>query len=502
MRTILGTTEPLAWPALAQFEWTSVPAFVLDGEALRNRWSNDAGLRFWRAPTLSDFLARDNSDASATARSRVLAMLELARQGKVFREQWTLYPADVPQSSMLTCRGITLPEGRLGLFFTAEPLAENFDAELLRGVQALQHTPVRIALHSLPDGAAMIRNPAASTAFGMVNGGQGWPLFTDLFVEPADAKRVLETVAKAKSFSGEVRLNTLAGPAWHALDAQLSRDPATGEPALIFNASDTSALHAYQEALVSARDVALSASQAKSGFLANVSHEIRTPMNGVLGLTELLLLGSLDQRQRQLLELVQQSAKSLMTVINDILDIASIEERRMRIEALPFEPRALLANSLAALQHQAAIKGLALEWIVDPAVPTTLLGDAGRVAQVLINLVGNALKFTSHGCIEVRLELDGPLTDMAPLRLQVHDTGIGMSPEQMTRVFERFTQADDSISRRFGGTGLGLSIVRSLVQMMGGDVHVSSTPGQGSTFTAMLRLGLVEAAATHGLPPS
>jgi signal transduction histidine kinase len=493
MRTVLGITEPLPWTALTLFEWTSVPAFVIDPQTLRNRWSNDAGLRFWRAPTLSDYLARDNTDASPTSRARIQAMLALAHQGKVFREHWVLYPAGVPQSSLLTCRGITMPEGKLGLFFTAEPLAETFDANLLRGVQALEYTPVRIALHRLSDGAVLIRNPAASAAFGVVNSELGWMYLRDLFVSPADATRVLEAVGGQEPFSGEVQLQTLAGPAWHALDAQLALDPATGEKALIFNASDTSALHEYQEALESARDVALSANQAKSGFLANVSHEIRTPMNGVLGLTELLLMSPVDDRQRHLLELVQQSARSLMAIINDILDVASIEEQRMRIDALPFEPRTLLVNSLAPLRHQAAAKGLALEWMIDAAVPTTLLGDAGRMSQVLVNLVGNALKFTQVGCIEICMELNGPLSDMAPLRLQVRDTGIGMTPEQMSRVFERFTQADNSISRHYGGTGLGLSIVRSLVQMMGGDVEVTSVPGQGSVFTATMRLALVPA---------
>jgi signal transduction histidine kinase len=276
------------------------------------------------------------------------------------------------------------------------------------------------------------------------------------------------------------------------------RDPVSGEQVLLLNARDIADLKASQSALQAAREVAEAASQAKSSFLANMSHEIRTPMNGVLGLTELVLQTELSERQRKFIELAHNSAKGLMVIINDLLDVAKIEAGRVVIEQAPFSLHDCLREALHPLLLQAHEKGLQLNAKVQPGVPQHARGDALRLRQVLVNLVGNALKFTAKG--EVRVEVqrvedeassqDTAAAEMLRLRFLVHDTGIGMTNEQIQQIFEPFTQADGSITRRYGGTGLGLTIVQRLVTLMGGQVRVESEPGSGSCFSfevALLR---------------
>ncbi len=225
------------------------------------------------------------------------------------------------------------------------------------------------------------------------------------------------------------------------------------------------------------------ANQAKSAFLAMMSHEIRTPMTGVLGMIDLMGDTPLTDEQRGMLRVSRDSAQSLLSVINDILDFSKIEAGRMEVECIALSPQAIVEGVAATLWNAADAKGVTLTHATDPALPAWIAGDPVRLRQILFNLAGNAVKFTpagGHVAIHARLDDDGRLG------LHVSDTGIGMSPEQMARLFKPFSQADLSTTRRFGGTGLGLSICRRLADLMGGEIAVDSTEGRGSAFAFLL----------------
>lgn len=247
-------------------------------------------------------------------------------------------------------------------------------------------------------------------------------------------------------------------------------------------------LEASNHLLMQAKDIADAASSAKSEFLANMSHEIRTPMNGVLGMAELLLSTELTPRQRKLTETVQRSALSLLTVINDILDFSKVEAGRLELEELDLDLRDVIEDTVELLSRSAHVKGLDLVAVIPPNADTRLCGDPGRLRQIITNLIGNAIKFTDRGHVVVAFEDLGRDQSHRLLRITVSDSGVGIAPEVLPRLFNAFTQADGSTSRRYGGTGLGLAIVKKLCGLMNGDVTASSEPGKGSTFVVTLRL--------------
>ncbi|HXL08396.1 MAG TPA: response regulator [Gemmatimonadales bacterium] len=348
-------------------------------------------------------------------------------------------------------------------------------------------TPVAIAVL---DAARSIRsvNPAFETLFGY-SAAEATGAAIDALIVP-ETLRSESTDLEARARGGEIvrveveRRRKDGSPIQVRLSAAAVK--ATAEGALVALYEDISDRKAAEQAMRAARDLAERVARARSAFLANMSHEIRTPMNAVLGFVELVLDTELAPEQRRALELVRSSSEALLTILNDILDYSKIEAEHLELESIAFDLPKVVHATATLLAVRAREKHLELTVDVPPDVPHLVRGDPTRLRQVLMNLIGNAVKFTEQGEVDVSAAVVAHHGDRTAVRFRVRDTGIGISDEQLAHIFDEFTQADASMTRRYGGTGLGLAIARRLVALMGGELTVTSHVGRGSEFSCTL----------------
>jgi signal transduction histidine kinase/DNA-binding response OmpR family regulator len=315
-------------------------------------------------------------------------------------------------------------------------------------------------------------------------------------VHPEDRERVrnapFDTVGEEAAYRCEYRIVRADGSLrWIGEKAHVTRDKQGAVVRVVGAVADITDLKKAEHATVEARLAAEAANRAKSYFLANVSHEIRTPMNGVIGMSQILSDTQLDPAQRECLDIIQSSANSLLALINDVLDLSKIEADRLELETVDFLLRDVVYEAVAAAGVQGAVKGIELVVGVDALAPYLVRGDPGRLRQIIVNLVGNAFKFTHEGHVALHVA-SIPLDDgQVSLHIEVSDTGIGIPADRIGRLFSVFSQIDSTTTRHYGGTGLGLSIVKRLAELMGGTVGVESEPGKGSRFWVTVTMGCI-----------
>ena len=350
-------------------------------------------------------------------------------------------------------------------------------------------------------------NPAAEKTFGWARGEVLGQVMAEKIVPPslreAHRRGMAHYLATGEGpvLGKRIEINAMrADGSEFPVELAITRIQHDGPPVFTAFLRDLTEHKRAERELKVAKEAAEAASRGKSEFMANMSHEIRTPMNGVIGMTELVLDTELTTEQREYMGMVKASADSLLAVINQILDFSKIEAGRLDFEAIPFNLRDSLSDTIKTLSLRAHQKGLELVSYVPPEVPDAVVGDPSRLRQVVVNLVGNAIKFTEQGEVMLRVERESETENNVNLHFAVTDTGLGIPADKQQAIFEAFTQVDGSMTRKYGGTGLGLTISARLVERMGGRIWVESNPGKGSTFHFTATLGLQKEPVAKPLP--
>ena len=449
---------------------------------------------------LVEFLAptrfRDEHSALRRDSAATLNIRPMGRGKELYglRKDQTEFPIEVSLSPLEN------EEGKL-IFSAIRDISERKAAdEALRNSQALYHSLVATLPVSVWRKDLAGRFTFANPCFCQTVGRSIWEIigktvFDFYSVEAAEKstredQRVvqsgerLETTVTQPLLSGEVRYAHVIKTPIHDLLGQV-----VGIQGI---STDVTERQRFQADLAQARDAALESARLKSEFLANMSHEIRTPMNGVIGMLQLLAETPLSEEQRDYVKTINSSAETLLAILNDILDLSKIEAGKLTFESIDFDLRETLRETLRVFVGRGRTKGLLVSLQIDDRAPARLRGDPLRLRQVLTNLISNAVKFTERGEIVARADLEGEPDTHARIRFSVTDTGIGIAPEARARLFQPFAQADGSTSRKYGGTGLGLAISRQLVEGMGGEIELETTPGTGSTFSFVVRFELPE----------
>ena len=470
---------------------------------------NDAAVRIYGFASREEFLGKTPRDISAEFQaggvpSDIAAQAVIQKaidDGEVVFEWREQRPSGEQWDGLVHL--MRFDYGGVGVLqFTVEDITERkrADKQLAFSQRVVENTGPMLWLDST-DGSVMYANRAAQALLGYDEAGCAALGIRDL--DPTvDTGYYRTVVQRFREHGGhQMREAQYRHADGRLIDVEVMSflaENSEGERVCV-SLKDITAQKFAQSQLLQAKEVAEQATQAKSDFLANMSHEIRTPMNAIIGLSHLTLKTALDGQQRNYVEKIQQSGTHLLGIINNVLDLSKIEAGKLEVEHAPFDLEQLLLSLSNLVGEKVMARGLELVFDLAPGLPTQLVGDSLRLGQVLINFVNNAVKFTEAGEITVGVRLLERDDSQVLLHFAVRDTGIGLAPEQMGRLFQSFQQADSSISRQYGGTGLGLAITKHLAELMGGQVGVDSSVGHGSTFWFTARLGLGVAQPRHQL---
>lgn len=485
---------------LEAFNLLNHPVWVFDIQNKAMWWANKASLKtVWSAESLDALLERNFKDMSAATERRLLDYLDRFEKGEQVLDSWTFYPkGGSPSTVYCTMSGMHVEDGRMVMLNEAElrSTTETIDKGALRDTELLRHLPVPVGQFNA-NGKVMEQNPESLHVFGgnkfcdgsCARAGKernpGCSLI-DRFVDREEGRLALEKVLTDETdYSNEIEQNTKSGVRWFAVQMRRSKDPLTGEPVVLYSARDINAqIEANNNAMTSAlaKKEADEANMAKSEFVAVMAHEMRTPLHHVLGFLEMLKSTALSPQQDEYLGLAETSASALMGVVNDLLDFTKLEAGKMSMEKIRMSLCDVATASVKVLESKAAEKGLKLKTFIDSSIPL-VVADPMRIRQVLSNFLGNALKFTNEGEISLSVRrLPDDDNGRVVVDFSVQDTGIGIDPEQQSRIFSKYQQANPSIARNYGGTGLGLAICKVIVDTLGGSIGLESDIGEGSRF--------------------
>lgn len=455
-----------------------LPVWLYDFDAYAIVWANDRALTLWNAASVSELFKRNlKADMSPGIDERLRQFCEDFQRypTATVREQWTLYPGGRPHHVECVFHDGRLRPGRRCTLVIAQPAIDPASSGKSTGAQEpMMHSRVMTGLYSL-DGERLFVNRLFRKTLGI---GSLHGRFGDAFTNPAETEPFLAAIRAGRIWRDTIKVETADGQQFHDIEVTPCRDPMTGQDVFQGSSVDVTQIAETAEALDIARDQAERANAAKSEFIASMSHEMRTPMNGVLGLLEVLRHTDMSEKQAEMVRIAQSSGVALLELIDDVLDISSIELNAVSVLNEPFDPVAVANMVIEGLSDPASRKGLTLSLDIDDAIVGEAMGDGRRVGQVMRNLVSNAIKYTHQGGVTMKLSRWGK----TGMLVEVRDTGPGIPAHRRDDVFNRFHQEPQSNGRRADGVGLGLAICKEIVGLWDGEISVGEAPGGGASF--------------------
>lgn len=489
------------------------PIWVFDLERHSMWWANQAAIRFWRASSLDDLMARDYSTDSSTVRKRLRQIFDNAALGHPTLDSWTLYPDGNPVPVNLRYTPVQVGTGYRDALLMEASVSDNdaIDATDQRIVEATRYTSIMISYFTA-EGDMLSMNPAATEAFSVSSLADGTDSvsdhrandFVDRFADPADGQALLTEIAAGREPRGEYLISTANGDRWHRLDLHRGRDPVSGLPVVVVVEEDVSPtkqalldlenLNRTLEDKVAERTTALElarqqaedANRAKSDFLARMSHDLRTPLNAILGFSDILSTEATRQlaaeRFPEYGENIHVAADSLLSLVNDLLDLSRIEAGQFPIHAETISLRPLVEDTVDIFRSSFSARNIAIECESGPDV--VVISDKRAVSQILTNLLSNALKYTDPPG-RVSLSITAP-TPTTPATIEVSDSGRGIPPDELAFVFDPYFRGSADVAREINGTGLGLPICKRLAELIFADLEIESEVSAGTTATLVL----------------